>query len=143
MSLLTVLRTLALPIICTLGVLLSACQDDTHTNNAPASAEEAFGSYLNYAQIQDEGTLIKQLPDDTKGSRHQRLILQFENNLTMLLVHNIDVAPRIEGLKKGDRIAFLGEYIWSKKGGTIHWTHRSSTPKHPHGWVRHKGKQYD
>lgn len=143
MSVFTALRPLALPIICALGLLLSACQDNARAPNTPASADEAFGNYLNYVPIQDEGTLIKQLPDDTKGSSHQRLILQFENNLTMLLVHNIDVAPRIEGLQKGDRIAFLGEYIWSKKGGTIHWTHRSNTPKHAHGWVRHKGKQYD
>lgn len=61
------------------------------------------------------------LVDDNNGSRHQKFILQLQNGLTVLVAHNIDLNPHIDGLQKGDTVGFYEEYEYSEKGGLIHW----------------------
>ena len=75
-------------------------------------------------------------------SKHQRFILRLENNQTLLIAHNIDLAPRVANIKKGDKVEFYGEYEYNKKGGVIHWTHKSSSTRHQHGWLKHNGNLY-
>ncbi len=89
-----------------------------------------------------EGIVIRLLEDDTEGSRHQRFIIREPDDTTLLMVHNIDLAPRIP-IARGDTIHFCGEYVWNNKGGLIHWTHRDSRNRHFHGWIYHKGKYYE
>ena len=60
----------------------------------------------------------------------------------MLVAHNIDLAPRIEGLRVGDAVRFNGEYEWNEEGGVIHWTHRDPQGRHVAGWVEHKGRTF-
>jgi len=86
-----------------------------------------------------DAKVINILADDNKGDRHQRLILK-SGKYTLLLAHNIDLAPRVP-VKKGDVLQVRGEYEWNEKGGVIHWTHRS-TSKHPNGWIIHNNKKY-
>ena len=86
--------------------------------------------------------VIKILPDDLKGSRHQRFILRHSSGQTILIAHNIDLAPRIDGLRTGDTVAFFGEYEWNPTGGVIHWTHRDPDGSHVGGWLKHRGKTY-
>ena len=86
--------------------------------------------------------VIKVLPDDIQGDKHQRLILKVLNsNITLLLAHNIDIAPRVPVIKN-DIILIHGQYEWNEKGGIIHWTHRDVNNKHPNGWVEYKNKRY-
>lgn len=80
--------------------------------------------------------------DDTNGSRHQRLILRLASGQTLLIAHNIDIAPRIAALKSGDPIAFYGQYEWNAEGGVIHWTHRDPNGQHVAGWLKHNGMIY-
>ncbi|MBW1636133.1 MAG: DUF3465 domain-containing protein, partial [Deltaproteobacteria bacterium] len=63
-------------------------------------------------------------------------------DLTLLIAHNIDLAPRINSLKEGDTIEFYGEYEWNPKGGIIHWTHHDPGKRHPDGWLRYKNRIY-
>jgi hypothetical protein len=56
--------------------------------------------------------------------------------------HNIDVAPRIDRLKEGDRVSFKGEYVWNEEGGVIHWTHHDPQGRRAAGWVKHNGKTF-
>ena len=93
-------------------------------------------------QVEGEGAVIKVLADDVEGDRHQRFLLRLRAGQTLLVAHNIDLAPRIEGLRKGDRVEFSGEYAWNEKGGVVHWTHRDPRGRHVGGWLKHAGRTY-
>lgn len=93
-------------------------------------------------QTRGSGTVIRMLADDHDGSRHQRFILQVAGGRTLLIAHNIDLAPRIAGLKMGDTVEFYGEYEWNNKGGVIHWTHHDPNGRHVAGWLKHGGRTY-
>jgi hypothetical protein len=107
-----------------------------------AAIENAFANRLSNQQLEGRGTLARTLADDNHGSRHQRFIVRLASGRTLLVSHNIDLAPRIEGLREGDTVDFHGEYEWSAKGGVIHWTHRDPQGRHPGGWIRHEGQTY-
>jgi hypothetical protein len=107
-----------------------------------AAVARAFANRLGNQQLEGQGTVIKILADDTNGSRHQRFIVRLESGHTLLVSHNIDLAPRIDALRTGDTVAFYGEYEWNPKGGVIHWTHHDPQGRHPAGWIRHGGRTY-
>lgn len=102
----------------------------------------AFANGTSDIQVEAEGTVIRLLPDDLNGSRHQRFIVQLASEQTLLISHNIDIAPRIEGLELGDKVRFNGEYIWNAKGGVIHWTHHDPKGSHVAGWIKHNGRTF-
>lgn len=93
-------------------------------------------------QVRGSGVVIRLLPDDREGSQHQRFIISLASGQTLLVAHNIDLAPRINSLSLGDQVEFFGEYEWNEKGGVIHWTHHDPDGSHIDGWVKHKGKLY-
>ncbi|MEL7351347.1 MAG: DUF3465 domain-containing protein [Cyanobacteria bacterium P01_A01_bin.116] len=89
------------------------------------------------------GTVEAVLPDDTEGSRHQRFIIRISREQTILVVHNIDVALRLSGLRKGDRVSVKGEYEWNDRGGLIHWTHKDPRSAHEDGWIDYGNVRYE
>lgn len=102
----------------------------------------AFERRLNNIQVEGQGVVRRLLSDDNDGSRHQRFILALASGQTLLISHNIDLAPRIVGLRKGDAVSFGGEYEWNAEGGVIHWTHHDPRKRHPAGWIKHNGRVY-
>ena len=112
------------------------------TNQKDTVLSGAFNERLSGVQAQGNGTVIKILSDDNEGSRHQRFILKLQSSQTLLIAHNIDLAPRISNLREGDDVAFNGEYEWNSKGGVIHWTHHDPNGHHEAGWLRHNGQTY-
>ena len=104
--------------------------------------QEAYNNQENGLQVEGKGVVIKTLSDDLDGSRHQRFILQLDSGQTLLIAHNIDLAPRINELMPGDKIEFYGEYEWNDKGGVIHWTHHDPSSKHVAGWLKYGGRTY-
>ena len=102
----------------------------------------AFASRASDVQVAGEGTVVRVLPDDLNGARHQRFIIQLASGQTLLIAHNIDIAPRIDGPVVGDRVSFSGEYVWNEKGGVVHWTHHDPQGRHAGGWLTHNGKTY-
>ena len=116
--------------------------DDSNMVGADILIAEAFRSGRSNVQLGGEGTVSRVLADDNKGSRHQRFLIQLASGHSLLIAHNIDLAPRIEQLREGDTVEFYGEYEWNKKGGVIHWTHHDPRGKHPGGWLKHQGQLY-
>ena len=121
---------------------ISATPSGASTRDAEAALARAFDDRQSNLQIQAQGVVRKLLADDRQGSRHQRFLLELGSGQTLLVAHNIDLAPRIEALREGDTVAFYGEYEWNDKGGVIHWTHRDPQGRHPDGWLEHDGRRY-
>ncbi len=121
-------------------IALPSIPQTAHANDA--LLQQAYENRQSDLWIQGEGKVKRLLKDDLKGSRHQRFILKLKSGQTLLISHNIDLAPRINGLKMGDIISFSGEYEWNKKGGVLHWTHHDPRGKRNGGWLRHQGKIY-
>jgi len=88
------------------------------------------------------GRVIRLLADDNVGDRHQRFIMELDSGQTLLVSHNIDLAPRIDKLELSDRVTLRGEYEWNDKGGVIHWTHHDPDNRHAGGWIEHEGRRY-
>ncbi|WP_434778956.1 DUF3465 domain-containing protein [Neisseria sp. Ec49-e6-T10] len=104
--------------------------------------EQAIEQQLHNVPVHGRGIVEKILPDDNHGSRHQRFIIRIESGYTLLVAHNIDLAPKIEALQKGHNIEFAGEYVWNKKGGVIHWTHHDPKGRRQGGWLKYQGQLY-
>ncbi|MGB5346334.1 MAG: DUF3465 domain-containing protein, partial [Woeseia sp.] len=111
---------------------------------APATAESSpADSYRSGAQVLGTGEVQRVLADDNDGSRHQRFILKLDSGQTVLIAHNIDLAPRVDGLQRGDTVQFYGQFEENDRGGVIHWTHHDPQGQHVGGWLQHKGRRYE
>jgi len=104
---------------------------------------DAFENHRSDVQVRGRSVVIRVLSDDNEGSRHQRILLRISPEQTILIAHNIDLAPRLNSLRKGDVLEFYGEYEWNSQGGVVHWTHRDPRSKHVHGWLKHEGVVYE
>lgn len=104
---------------------------------------DAYQNKLSDIQVNGEGKVSRIFSDDNVGSRHQKFTLRLSSGQTVLVAHNVDLAPRINTLKKGDVVQFFGEYEWNSKGGVVHWTHHDPRGKHIGGWLKHNGKKYE
>ncbi len=124
------------------SILISLASTSVNANGVSDIAS-AYSTQSSDIQVSSYGTVIKLLPDDNKGSRHQRFILKLTNNQTVLIAHNIDLAPKISSLRKGDTVEFNGEYEWNSKGGVVHWTHHDPAGMHQGGWLKHNGSVYE
>ena len=148
------------PIIAAVTVLalygLDNLREDSTVSQAPAQAprtespaaaddsliQAAYENRQSDVQVEGAGRVVKVLPDDNEGSRHQKFILELASGQTLLIAHNIDLAPRIPDLHEGDRVSFYGEYEWNERGGVVHWTHHDPQGRHVDGWLKHQGKRY-
>jgi Protein of unknown function (DUF3465) len=144
-------------IIVVLAVLVAYVAYDQRDANEPADARSALSAAVgtqkdaiatayerreSNVQVEGAGVVVKVLSDDNDGSRHQRFIVELASGQTVLISHNIDLAPRVSPLAAGDRVQFFGEYEWNNKGGVVHWTHHDPTGRHPGGWVRREGNMF-
>jgi hypothetical protein len=117
----------------------------TFSDQATASNQvlaSAFENHTSNVQVDGSGVVIRNLADDTSGSRHQKFIVKLSSCKTLLVSHNIDLAPRIDSLNTGDTVGFHGEYEWNAKGGVVHWTHHDPGGIHAGGWLKHNGATY-
>jgi len=145
-----ILKKQVLAILSAVLVSASFAWGGTHAVAAPATADaksdavlgKAFRNRTSNLQVQGRGEVVKVLPDDHQGSRHQRFILRLRSGQTLLIAHNVDLAPRVANLRDRDTVAFYGEYEWNAKGGAIHWTHRDPDGRHVAGWLKHRGRTY-
>jgi hypothetical protein len=130
------------------GAAVSACGGSATggTTASPGAATgdaaiaRAFQDRTSGIEIEGAGIVVRLLSDDLDGGRHQRFILELPSGQTVLVAHNIDVAPRLDGLAVGDEVAFRGVYEWNARGGVVHWTHRDPSGERPRGWLRSGGR---
>jgi hypothetical protein len=109
---------------------------------ATEAIEAAYRNHATDVQVTGSGIVIRVLPDDNDGSRHQRFILRLKSGQTVLVAHNIDLAPRVADIANGDTVEFNGEYVWNPQGGLLHWTHHDPGGEHTGGWLKHNGHTY-
>lgn len=113
----------------------------------PAAQEHAvdqlFAGERSGVMVTLDADVEKVLSDDNRGDRHQRFIVRMPSGLTLLVAHNIDLAPRVDGIARGDPVRIHGQYEWNPKGGVIHWTHHDPDGRHPGGWIEHHGDRYE
>lgn len=88
------------------------------------------------------GRVQRTLSDDRDGSPHQRFIIVTNSGQSLLVAHNLDLAPRLEGLSAGDEVSVYGEYEWNAQGGIMHWTHDDPQGTHETGYVEWRGRRY-
>lgn len=85
--------------------------------------------------------VITVLPDDTHGAQHQKFLVELKDGYTLLLVYNLDMCERVP-VQVGDRVGAGGMFIWTDRGGLLHWLHHDPRKNRPDGYVELNGKQY-
>ncbi len=101
-----------------------------------------YDAQISGVMVSTRGNVIRILQDDNDGSRHQRFLIRIPDGLTLLIAHNIDLAPRVP-IELHDQVSIYGQYEWNEKGGVLHWTHHDPDKNHPEGWIMHEGVKYD
>ena len=91
--------------------------------------------------IEIRGEVTRRIRDDRRPPRHQRFVVALGDGRTLLVAHNIDLAPRVP-VEVGDEVVVRGEYEPNAQGGVVHWTHDDPDERRPGGWIRHAGKVY-
>lgn len=141
------IQRIALLIAAALLLTGSTCVPDAilgeQTLGTDQTIENAYEARRNDLQVGGAGMVVRTLPDDHDGSRHQRFILELQSGRTLLIAHNIDVAPRIPDVREGDSVEFYGVYEYNDEGGVIHWTHHDPEGIHEGGWLKHEGVVYE
>lgn len=116
--------------------------ETTFSNDGIDTIKAAYDRRQSNVQVQGSGRVKAILREDNDGTKHQKFILVLKNGLSILVAHNIDLAPKIDDLHKGDIVEFNGEYEYNEKGGVLHWTHHDPQNRHENGWLKHNGHIY-
>jgi hypothetical protein len=104
--------------------------------------DELYKQEKNLVWVEGTGKVIRVLSDDTDGSKHQRFTMANSDGHEVMVAHNIDLSPRAP-VKEGDTIAYRGEYIWTDRGGKVHFTHKPQYGNFNGGWIEVGGKRYE
>src|SRR5262249_41429818 len=123
-----------------LVLVLAGCSTAPQHNDSPF--ERAVANRTSDVQVEGEGGGTRILSEDVTSAPQQRFSVRLVSGQTVLISHNIDLAPRLDGLREGDSVAFNGEYVWNAEGGMVHWTHRDPAGKHAAGWLKYNGRTY-
>lgn len=124
------------------GPAAATAQAESPRAGGADSVAAAFAAHARDVVVEDRGEVVKLLKDDREGRRHQRFLVRVAGGTTVLIAHNLELAPRVEPLAVGDEVAFRGVYVWNAKGGIVHWTHDDPDGRHPAGWVDVGGHRF-
>ena len=121
---------------------LVACGGSAQADDAAIVAD--FQNHRSNLEVTADGTVVRLLPDRTSstGTHEQFIIKLTSQDLTVEIEHNISIAARVP-VAQGDHVIVHGEYVWTAKGGLIHFTHRDPQGTHEGGYIEDNGKTYD
>lgn len=142
------IRKALIIVVALIGAYFAYDQSPPRVQHTPASEPANASLYRAISerdsgkQVHGVGIVVRVLSDDNDGSRHQRFIIELASGQTLLIAHNIDLAPRVHGIQTGDNVSFFGEYEWNERGGVIHWTHHDPQGYHVDGWLEYQGRQF-
>ncbi|CAN5517731.1 hypothetical protein BH10CYA1_BH10CYA1_54280 [soil metagenome] len=97
---------------------------------------DAQAQRLRKVEVTTSAQIWRLLPTDEnrKGFRHQRFLIRLNNGTTILVANDLTVGQMVP-VNAGDIVEMKGEYIWTRRGGVLHWTHHSDD-QHVGGWIR-------
>lgn len=104
--------------------------------------EQLFRDRRSGVMVSVVAEVMKLLPDDRDGAEHQRFLVRLDSGRTLLVAHNTDLADPVP-LAEHDTVTIRGQYEWTEKGGTLHWTHHDPDGRHEDGWIEHLGVRYE
>lgn len=101
--------------------------------------EQAFEDRSQKVILSVSGRVIKTL-EEPSGSKYQKFLVDIDGR-TVLVAHNLEMGRMIP-VEPNYEIVIKGEYIWTEKGGVIHWTHRDPRKEHPDGFIYYNKRLY-
>jgi Protein of unknown function (DUF3465) len=147
------LRKITVLAVVLVGVLLwaqrghappqAALEAGSGRQDPPQASQRSFSQRDDGKMVVISGQVDRILSDDRDGSQHQRFIVRIPSGQTLLVAHNIDLAPRLDGLSRGESVTLHGQFEWNDRGGVIHWTHRDPQGVHPGGYIERQGRRYE
>jgi hypothetical protein len=125
-----------------LAAWLAACGGSAQADDPAIVAD--FQNHRSNVEVTADGSVVRLLPDRTSstGTHEQFIIKLTSQDLTVEIEHNISIAARVP-VAQGDHVIVHGEYVWTAKGGLIHFTHHDPQGTHEGGYIVDNGKTYD
>ena len=100
----------------------------------------AQSRHLRRVEVITSAQVWRLLPTDENGLRHQKFLIRLNNGTTVLVANDLTMGQMVP-VKPGEIVEIKGEYIWTRKGGVLHWTHHTDDA-HMGGWIRLGGQIY-
>jgi hypothetical protein len=119
----------------------TSAQAPALVNQGDQEVLNAQSAHMVNVPVTVSARILKILREDIEGTPHQKFLIILSNGSTVLIAHNIQMAPQVP-IQEGTFVTIHGDYIWNSKGGLIHWTHHSDAPKHGDGWIDYNGRRY-
>lgn len=109
-----------------------------------AAVRSAFERHSGAVEVTAAGIVERVLSDQEGPSgTHERFIVRLSGvDLTVLIEHNVTIAPRVP-VHVGGPVVVRGEYIWNSEGGLVHFTHHDPDRSHEGGYVLYAGTRYE
>jgi hypothetical protein len=124
------------------AVALVACGPTAQPDDG--AIVQDFQNHQSQVEVTADATVVQVLPDRVSASGiHEQFIVRLTSgDLTLLVEHNLSIAPRAP-VAVGDHVIVHGEYIWNAQGGLIHFTHHDPQGRHEGGFIEENGSTYD
>lgn len=86
-------------------------------------------------------TVVKLLPDDRSGLKHQKFVVETSAGQKMTLIYNLDMCERVPA-EVGDKVGAGGMFLWTQSGPILHWLHHDPRGNRQDGYIELDGKFY-
>ena len=132
-------KKLTSAIVAAIVAVIAAFLNNSGLLDSAGGANEDWSPSRDEAWVTFDATVYRILPDDTKGSQHQRFLVRTPGGQSLLIAHNIDLAPRAP-IDLGTEVNIHGQFEWNDKGGVVHWTHHDPGGRHAGGYIKVNGQ---